>query len=88
MYIFSNASKSHHRSRSPPLYRSSPPLKRSRYQRERSRSIEKNGHRRGITPTDIRRKNPVSILLLYIIVYVGIKSKLKKKNNSCPLNVL
>ncbi|XP_070503977.1 transformer-2 protein homolog alpha-like [Chironomus tepperi] len=53
-----NASKSHHRSRSPPLYRSSPPLKRSRYQRERSHSIEKNGHRRGPTPTDIRRKNP------------------------------
>jgi hypothetical protein len=67
MYIFSNqASKSHHhRSRSPPIYRSSPPLKRSRYQRERSRSIEKNGHRRGPTPTDIRRKNPVSKLYVY-----------------------
>lgn len=50
-----NTSKSY-RSRSPPTYRTSPPLKRSRYQRERSRSVDKNG--RGPTPTDIRRKNP------------------------------
>jgi len=83
MYIFSNqASKSHHRSRSPPLYRSSPPLKRSRYQRERSRSIEKNGHRRGPTPTDIRRKNPVSKL------YVFNNNKKKVEESFCPLNVL
>lgn len=64
MYISSNASKSRLQYRS-----SSPPLKRSRYQRERSRSIEKNGHsRRGATPTDIRRKNHVRTIKHYSFI--------------------